>query len=72
MYLNVWTEAASASERRPVIVWSHGGALTVGSGSQLDGEALARKGVVVVAYDYRLGPFGFFSHPELTKESERN
>ena len=72
LYLNVWTEAASASERRPVIVWSHGGALTVGSGSQLDGEALARKGAVVVAYDYRLGPFGFFSHPELTKESERN
>jgi para-nitrobenzyl esterase len=72
LYLNVWTEAASASERRPVIVWSHGGALTIGSGSQLDGEALARKGAVVVAYDYRLGPFGFFSHPELTKESERN
>jgi para-nitrobenzyl esterase len=72
LYLNVWTEAASASERRPVIVWSHGGALTVGSGSQIDGEALARKGAVVVAYDYRLGPFGFFSHPELTKESQRN
>jgi carboxylesterase type B len=72
LYLNVWTEAASASERRPVIVWSHGGALTAGSGSQLDGEALARKGAIVVAYDYRLGPFGFFSHPELTKESERN
>ena len=72
LYLNVWTEAASASERRPVIVWSHGGALTVGTGSGVDGEALARKGAVVVAYDYRLGPFGFFSHPELTKESERN
>jgi carboxylesterase type B len=72
LYLNVWTEAASASERRPVIVWSHGGALTVGTGSGLDGEALARKGAVVVTYNYRLGPFGFFSHPELTRESARN
>jgi para-nitrobenzyl esterase len=72
LYLNVWTEAASASERRPVIVWSHGGALTIGTGAGLDGEALARKGAVVVTYNYRLGPFGFFSHPELTKESERN
>ena len=72
LYLNVWTEAASASERRPVIVWSHGGAFTIGTGSGRDGEALARKGAVVVAYNYRLGPFGFFSHPELTRESERN
>ena len=72
LYLNVWTEAASAAERRPVIVWSHGGALTIGSGSARDGEALARKGAVVVAYNYRLGPFGFFAHPELTKESGRN
>jgi para-nitrobenzyl esterase len=72
LYLNVWTEAASASERRPVIVWSHGGAFTIGNGSARDGEALARKGVVVVAYNYRLGPFGFFAHPELSKESGRN
>lgn len=72
LYLNVWTEAASASERRPVIVWSHGGALTIGTGSGVDGETLARKGAVVVTYNYRLGPFGFFSHPELTKESGRN
>jgi para-nitrobenzyl esterase len=72
LYLNVWTEAASASERRPVIVWSHGGAFTIGSGSGRDGEALARKGVVVVAYNYRLGPFGLFAHPELSKESGRN
>jgi len=72
LYLNVWTEAASASERRPVIVWSHGGALTIGTGASPDGEALARKGAVVVSYDYRLGAFGFFSHPELTRESEHN
>ena len=72
LYLNVWTDAASASERRPVIVWSHGGAFTIGSGSGRDGEALARKGVVVVAYNYRLGPFGLFAHPELSQESGRN
>src|SRR5688572_1801277 len=69
--LNVWTAAASAAERRPVIVWSYGGSLRSGAGSQpqYDGEALARKGVVLITYNYRLGMFGFFSHPELTQES---
>jgi para-nitrobenzyl esterase len=71
LYLNVWTAAASAAERRPVIVWSYGGSLRSGAGSQsqYDGEALARKGVVLITYNYRLGMFGFFSHPELTRES---
>jgi para-nitrobenzyl esterase len=71
LYLNVWTAAVSASDRRPVIVWSYGGSLRSGAGSQpqYDGGALARKGVVFVTYNYRLGMFGFFSHPELTKES---
>jgi para-nitrobenzyl esterase len=74
LYLNVWTAADSPAERRPVIIWSYGGSLRSGSGSQLqyDGEALARKGVVFVTYNYRLGMFGFFSHPELTKESPHN
>jgi para-nitrobenzyl esterase len=71
LYLNVWTEAASATERRPVIVWSHGGAFTIGDGSRYDGETLAHKGAVVVSYNYRLGAFGFFAHPELTEESGR-
>jgi len=71
LYLNVWTEAASASERRPVIVWSHGGAFTISDGSRYDGEALAHKGAVVITYNYRLGAFGFFAHPELTVESGR-
>src|SRR5438552_8912311 len=71
LYLNVWTAAQSATERRPVMFWIFGGAYTEGAGSSphSDGEALARKGVVVVTFNYRLGPFGFFSHPELTKES---
>jgi len=74
LYLNVWTGAARAAERRPVMVWIFGGAYTEGAGSSRhnDGEALARKGVVLVTFNYRLGPFGFFSHPELTKESGHN
>jgi len=74
LYLNVWTGAARANERRPVMVWIFGGAYTEGAGSSRhnDGEALARKGVVMVTINYRLGPFGFFSHPELTAESEHN
>jgi para-nitrobenzyl esterase len=53
------------------MVWTYGGGFTGGSGSEAryDGEALAKKGVVVVTYNYRLGVFGFFAHPELTAES---
>jgi para-nitrobenzyl esterase len=77
LYLNVWTgatRAISATGQRPVMVWIFGGAYTEGAGSSRhnDGEALARKGVVLVTFNYRLGPFGFFSHPELTKESGHN
>jgi para-nitrobenzyl esterase len=74
LYLNVWTAAKSASEHRPVIVWTYGGAFTGGAGSlaMYDGDALARKGAVVVTYNYRLGIFGFLAHPELTKESGHN
>jgi len=70
--LNVWTAAVSPNERRPVMVWIHGGALTRGSGStaSYDGEALAAKGVVVVTINYRLGVFGFLAHPDLTAESD--
>ena len=71
LYLNVWTAARSPAERRPVMVWIFGGAYTEGAGSSPhnDGEALAAKGVVAVTFNYRLGPFGFFPHPELTRES---
>ena len=74
LYINVWTAAASPSAKLPVMVWSYGGAFTGGAGSLpgYDGEALAKKGVVFVTYNYRLGPFGFFAHPELTKESGHN
>jgi len=71
LYLNVWTAAEGAGERRPVMVWIFGGAFSEGAGSSPhnDGAALARKGVVLVTFNYRLGPFGFFPHPELTEES---
>jgi para-nitrobenzyl esterase len=72
LFLNVWTAAGSAREKRPVMVWIHPGGYQTGSGSTpgYDGEALANRGVVLVTINYRLGVFGFFSHPELTKESE--
>ncbi len=84
LYLNVWTGAKSVvekrpaerrpAERRPVLVWIYGGGFSSGgSGVPIyDGEATARKGVVFVSFNYRVGPFGFLAHPELTKESGKN
>ena len=70
LYLNVFTPGADAGARRPVMVWIHGGALIFGSGGLAiyDGSALARRGVVVVTINYRLGALGFFAHPALDKE----
>jgi carboxylesterase type B len=72
LFLNVWTGAKSAGEKRPVYVFIHGGGNTEGSGAVpvYDGEGLAKKGVVVVTVNYRLGVLGFFTHPELTAESD--
>jgi para-nitrobenzyl esterase len=69
LYLNIYSTAGSPADRRPVMVWIHGGAYTSGAGAIYQGEDLARKGVVVVTVNYRLGVFGFLAHPELTKES---
>jgi para-nitrobenzyl esterase len=71
LYLSLWTAASSANEKRPVMVWIHGGGFVEGSGSlpSFNGEALARKGVVIITINYRLGVFGFLAHPELTAES---
>jgi para-nitrobenzyl esterase len=73
LYLNVWTTARDADAKLPVMVWIHGGSYAFGSGSQpiYDGAALARRGVVLVTINYRLGPFGFFAHPALSAESGR-
>jgi len=74
LYLNVWTAAKSAGEKRPVIVWIYGGGFLSGGSAVpiYDGEAMAKKGIVFVSINYRVGVFGFFAHPELTKESGRN
>jgi para-nitrobenzyl esterase len=72
LYLNVWTAAKSAGERRPVMVYIYGGGFNEGAGSVAvyDGAQLAKRGVVVVNMNYRVGPLGFLVYPELTKESE--
>lgn len=74
LYLNVWTPARTAEQKLPVLVWIHGGGFAQGSGStpSQSGETLARKGAVVVTFNYRLGVFGLLAHPELSRESERH
>ena len=67
--LNVWTEADRRDERRPVMVWIHGGGLQGGWGSEQSGRLLAGHGAVVVTFNYRLGRLGFLAHPELTAEN---
>jgi para-nitrobenzyl esterase len=71
LYLNVWTAAKNAGEKRPVMVWIHGGAFVGGmTGTPMfDGTKFAQKGVVLVSIAYRLGVFGFMAHPELSRES---
>jgi para-nitrobenzyl esterase len=61
LYLNVWTAAKSPADKLPVIVYVPGGGFTTGSGSALvfDGESFARKGIVPVTINYRLGALGF-------------
>jgi para-nitrobenzyl esterase len=71
LYLNVWTPAKTGKEKLPVLVYFYGGGLAAGDGSEprYDGESMAKKGIVALTVNYRLGVFGFFAHPELTKES---
>ncbi len=70
--LNVWTDKESINGKRPVLLFIHGGGNTTGGSSCeiYDGEGLAKKGVVVVTINYRVGIFGFFAHPDLSAESE--
>ncbi|MBP2643640.1 MAG: carboxylesterase family protein [Firmicutes bacterium] len=74
LYLNVWTSAKTSKERRPVMVWIHGGGFVQGQGSlpSFNGEELAKKGIIVVTINYRLGVFGHLAHPDLTGESGAN
>jgi para-nitrobenzyl esterase len=71
LYLNVWTPAKSADEKLPVMVWIYGGGFISGLTSVpvFEGTRLAQAGVVLVSITYRVGPFGFLAHPELSRES---
>jgi para-nitrobenzyl esterase len=73
LYLNIWTPAKSAEEKLPVLVWIYGGGFVSGSAACpiYDGEALAKEGILYVSINYRVGVFGFLSHPELSTESRQ-
>ena len=71
LYLNVWRpERVSARQKLPVLVWVHGGGFVNGGSSSPEtyGDQLAKRGLVVVTFNYRLGRLGFFGHPGLTAE----
>jgi para-nitrobenzyl esterase len=74
LYLNLWVPAHAANEKLPVMVWIYGGGLDNGSGSTplYAGDVLARHGVIVVTFNYRLGVFGFLAYPQLAQESPRH
>ena len=75
LYLNIWAPpAARAGAKLPVVVWIYGGGFNIGSASQplYRGEALAKKGVIYIGVEYRVGVLGFLAHPELTAESGHN
>ena len=71
LYLNVWTPATSATDGLPVLVWFFGGGFQWGYTAEMEfnGEQLAKRGIVVVTVNYRLGAFGFLAHPDLFKEN---
>jgi para-nitrobenzyl esterase len=70
LYLNVY--APQDAKNAPVMVWIHGGSNINGSGARYDGAAFARDGIVTVTINYRMGAFGFFAHPEITKAAAKN
>ena len=72
LYLNVWRPAAPSAGPLPVMVWIYGGGYVNGGSSPAvyDGSEFARQGVVLVSFNYRLGRFGYFAHPALTREGK--
>jgi para-nitrobenzyl esterase len=71
LYLNIWTPAKRPAQKLPVMVWIYGGQLRTGSASTpvYWGDELVQKGVITVNLSYRVGSFGFLSHPDLSRES---
>ena len=70
--VNVWAPKGAKGKKLPVLFWIYGGGFVNGGASPAvyDGSALARAGVVVVSFNYRIGRFGFFAHPALTAAGE--
>lgn len=73
LYLNLWAPAKHSPEKHAVIIWIHGGGFVNGgsSSSVYDGSSIAKHGVVFVSFNFRLGRFGFFAHPALTRENSK-
>ncbi len=71
LYLNVWVPAGKPKAKLPVLVYFYGGGFVAGDGSEprYDGESMAKRGIITLTVNYRLGVFGFLAHPELTKKS---
>ncbi len=72
LYMNVWRPAA-VKEPMPEMVWIYGGGYTGGGSSRgrEQGEQFAKQGVILVNFNYRLGPLGFFGHPALSAAAEQ-
>lgn len=73
--MNIWTPSnATSTSKLPVFLWIYGGRFEGGAGSvpTYDGSHLAAKDMVVVTFNYRMGPFGFLAHPDLSAESGHN
>ncbi|WP_374526272.1 carboxylesterase/lipase family protein [Sphingopyxis sp.] len=70
--VNVWAPAGARGKKLPVLFWIYGGGFVNGGASPAvyDGSALARAGIIVVSFNYRVGRFGFFAHPALTAAGE--
>ena len=73
LYLNIWRPAERTGRKLPVMVWIFGGGFVAGrtSAPVMDGSAFARRGVILVSVNYRLGRFGFFGFPALTQDRPR-
>ncbi len=71
LQLNIWTNASGPEDKLPVLIWIYGGGLMVGypSEMEMDGERIARRGVILVSVNYRVNVFGFLAHPEITAEA---
>lgn len=71
LFLNVWTPAEHGSDKLPVMVWIHGGGVQTGYSHEIefDGDAICKRGCILVTINYRVNIFGYFAHPELTAET---